>query len=427
MKLLSKIIYLLGAKVRNPSLFTIYENLKRTEFASRKELDTIQLEKLRSLLISAYQTSPFYTALFDEYGFDPNISAIEDLLVLPTINKSDLISYNKEIHSRATFSKKMLAETSGTSGEALAFYRNEEWDSTNRASVMRCYDWYGVKPWDKNGYFWGYNIDPKEAKKIKLLDKLQNRIRIFKYDDASITNFAKKLNQAKFLSGYSSMIYQIAKKVNQLNLSVNGIKMVKGTSEMILDAYQLEIEKAFGQKMISEYGAAEAGLIAFECPKGKMHINMENVLVELDESNEIIVTNLVSHSFPIIRYRLGDVISLSDEPCPCGRHHSVLKEIVGRKGSSVIGKNKEYPALTFYYVFKNIALKDDILINYKAEQREKGKILLKIEGMPNNAWETLIAREMKKYFDNDVTYTVTYIEKFESQVKKQQYFETFIK
>mgnify|MGYP000282295428 CR=1 FL=1 len=77
--------------------------------------------------------------------------------------------------------------------------------------------------------------------------------------------------------------------------------MVKGASEMILDAYQPEVDKAFGREMVSEYSAAEAGLIAFECPVGNMHINVEHVYVEVDESDEILVTNLYSHYFPIIR------------------------------------------------------------------------------------------------------------------------------
>ncbi|MCW8091288.1 phenylacetate--CoA ligase family protein [Alteromonas sp. ASW11-130] len=427
MKFLSKLIYVLGAKVRNPSLFPIYNQLKQTEFASLEELEAIQLNRLKALLKEAYTYSPFYKQLFDEHSIDVNITSLNDLSTFPTISKVDLIQHNDTIHSTQTFAKKLLAETSGTSGEALAFYRNEEWDSTNRAGVMRCYDWYNVKPWDKNGYFWGYNIDPNEAKKVKLLDRLQNRIRIFRYDDKSITNFAKELNSAKFLSGYSSMIYQIAKKVNQLNLKISGIKMVKGTSEMILDAYQPEVKQAFGCKMISEYGAAESGLIAFECPEGNMHINMENVYVEIDENKEIIVTNLVSRSFPIIRYRLGDIVSLADEQCKCGRKHTIVKEIYGRKGASIVGKTKDYPALTFYYVFKNIALKNDVLINYKAEQYRKGEVLLKVEGKPNTEWEQLIDKEMSKYFGEELSYSIQYTNKFESQLKKQQYFESFIK
>ena len=94
------------------------------------------------------------------------------------------------------------------------------------------------------------------------------------------------------------------------------IKMIKGTSEKYSINYQEEVKKAFGTKIVSEYGATESGVIAFECPEGNMHINMEGVLVEEIE-NEIVVTNLQMTSFPLIRYKLGDYIQLAPESKQC--------------------------------------------------------------------------------------------------------------
>ena len=69
------------------------------------------------------------------------------------------------------------------------------------------------------------------------------------------------------------MIYQTAKLINERGLlKPKGIKMVKGTSEKIFKNYHDEVIKAFGSKIISEYGATESGIIAFECPEGNMHI-----------------------------------------------------------------------------------------------------------------------------------------------------------
>ncbi len=423
----AKVVFWLGARMRNPSLKRIYDELKKQESLSLSDLQALQLNKLRKLLQLAYDYCEYYRDLFDSLNLHPrDIQTLEDLKRIPTISKQTLITENHRIHTTFPFKKRMLAETSGTSGEALEFYRNEEWDSQNRANVMRNYDWYGVNVWDKNGYFWGYNLDRKRSWKIRLLDWLQNRSRIFRYDDTSISEFARNLNGARYLSGYSSMIYQVAKKVNQLGLRVDSLKMVKGTSEMILEAYQPAVRQAFGRKMISEYGAAEAGLIAFECPEGRMHINMESVIVETDENNEIIITNLASLSFPIIRYRLGDCVTLSEEPCECGRSHPVIKDIMGRKGSSIKGKQQEYPALTFYYVFKNIAIETGVLINYKARQDKRGEVLITLEGESNDLWQALISTEMKKYFGDDLDYTLRYTSKFEQQVKKQQYFESFL-
>jgi len=96
---------------------------------------------------------------------------------------------------------------------------------------------------------------------------------LFNYKPNAIEVFVKKLKKASYLHGYSSMIYETAKLINQNNFEKpKKLKMIKGTSEKIYDSYQEEVKKAYGSKIISEYGAAETGIIAFECLKGNMHI-----------------------------------------------------------------------------------------------------------------------------------------------------------
>lgn len=99
---------------------------------------------------------------------------------------------------------------------------------------------------------------------------------------------------------------------------------------------------------------------------------MENVYVEVIDG-EIVVTNLLSRSFPIIRYKLGDAVVLAspDYKCPCGRNHPVVLDVCGRIGKNILGKTSKYPSLTFYYVFKNIAIQDGITLNYQARQDRK--------------------------------------------------------
>lgn len=408
--MISRLLFYLGVWWRNPSLSKSIKELMQTDFASLDDLEKIQEKKLHKLLNIAFEKSPYLKEKYFAAGVKrEDIKSIADLVKLPVIDKDELRINSSSINSTIKFKKIFLSETSGTSGQPLKFNKNEEWDSINRAAMFRGYSWYGVKPWDKNGYFWGYNIDIKSQKKIKLLDSLQNRFRIFSYEKDEIIRFSKKLSQAKYLEGYSSMIYEVAKIINltpQLEKPV-GIKLIKGTSEKIYDNYHDETIKAFGSKIRSEYGAAEAGLIAFECPQGYMHINSENVIVEI-EDGEILVTNLVSHSFPIIRYKLGDKISLAPEEfrCNCGRQHPVILDVLGRVGKKIIGFNETYPSLTFYYVFKNLALNSGIVLNYQAVQNKKGFVLLKIE--QDRLEEDLVSKELEKYFKNDIRFEVQY-------------------
>lgn len=424
---LAKLLFKVGGSYRNPSLWKEYERLKNSEWYSKKELEELQLERALKFFIFAEKYSPYYRDLFKSVGFSArSFDTLDKLKTIPVITKNNLIKFSKPIHTDFHFNKVFLAETSGTTGSALEFRKNERWDSINRASMMRAYDWYGIKPWDRHGYFWGYDISQDKALKVKFLDMLQNRFRVFEYSRNSIERFADRLLSAQYVAGYSSMIYEVAKIINEMNIEMQPLKLVKGTSEMILDIYQVESEKAFGRKITSEYGAAESGLIAFECPQGNMHINIENIITEVDENGEIIVTNLASYSYPVIRYKLGDVVSLSEGTCRCGRAHPVIKDILGRKGSSVYGKLNTYPALTFYYVFKNLALNNLVLLNYKAIQAERELVNIYIEGLDNKQYENILEDELVKYFSNDVIFKITYVNRFDKHRKKSQYFESLL-
>lgn len=410
--MLHKLIFKLGAAKRNPSLKKQLEFLLESDKWSYEKLEAYQLEKLKELLKFAYKYSPFYTAMFDKVGFVPDkITSVNDLKVLPVIDKKVLVEHNAEIQSRFPFKTLRESESSGTSGVSLKMYRNEEWDSGHRAALFRGYHWYGVKPWEREGYFWGYNIGAKQQRKIKFFDALVNRFRLFSYDDKSIVEFAKKLRKASFLTGYSSMIYEVAKYINKRNTQNDfHLKMVKGTSEKIFDKYQEEVKKAFGQKMISEYGACESGMIAFECPEGGyMHVVMENVVVE-EIDGEIVVTNLLSKSFPIIRYKLGDYVKLAPKKfkCSCGRNHPVVLDVLGRVGKKIIGVKSSYPSLTFYYVFKNLGQKG-IVLNYQAVQNEVGKITLRVE-QNTQEYEPQLRKELAKYFGTDLSIDVVWNE-----------------
>lgn len=407
--MVNKYLYILGVKHRNPSLLPYLDFLMESDRWSIEQLKEYQFKKCKELLIFSQKYSSFYRREFAEVGFNPhNMQTIEDIKKLPIIDKKVLIDYNKEIHTNYKFKKIIFGETSGTTGQALGFYRDEEGDSQNRAALFRGYSWYGVAPWERNGYFWGYNIDKRQRRKVEFLDLLQNRFRIFSYDEASIRQFIEKMRTATFIEGYSSMIYEAAKIINKLEHPIDfDLKMVKGTSEKIFDTYQDETQKAFGKKIVSEYGSCESGLIAYECPEGgHMHIAMENVYVE-EVDGEIVITNLMFRSFPIIRYRLGDAIKLapSDFKCQCGRSHPIILDVLGRIGKNVIGKNNKYPSLTFYYIFKNIALTKGVNLNYQAIQNEVGNIELNIE---QNSPELLsdLQHELVKYFNSDVSFSI---------------------
>ncbi|MGZ2368725.1 hypothetical protein ACXR6G_02960 [Ancylomarina sp. YFZ004] len=425
---LSKIIFQIGTKYRNPSLWQHYTELKQTEKYSLKELQAYQYSRLKNLLSFIGTNSPYYEKLFKSLSINPHAITFDDFLSLPINSKKELLNRKEGFYQKKMFEKEFLCETSGTSGEVLTFQRNESWDSFNRASMLRGYSWHDVKPWESNLYFWGYNTEASQRRRIRFLDFLLNRYRMFDYDEKSLLKLGKKLPKVKYIEGYSSVIYELAKLMEARGVVPDKLKMIKGTSEKIYPHYQDIVEQVFGHKIISEYGAAESGIIAFECAEGNMHINMEGVYVETDENNEIIVTNLHSYSFPIIRYKLGDSIKLAPEgkKCKCGIQHPIIEEVNGRVGKSIIGKDKKYPSLTLYYIFKNIYMKQRTQLNYQAHQVEKGKLDIWLKELVSDEIKALIFTEANKYFNTDLELRILHKANFRQQSGKLRDFITTI-
>ena len=415
-----KLIYKIGERYRNPSLQKKYAFLKASEKWNIEELENYQLLKLRELLKISINNSPFYKEKFKSIKIS-EINSLSDLKKIPITTKDELFTNNSVIHTNINFKKQFVARTSGSSGKSLVFNREETADSFNRAAIQRGYSWYSVKYWERNGYFWGMNFSLFNKYKNTLLDKLQNRFRVFSFEEKELKKFVIKLKNANYVHGYSSMIYQTAVLINAKNLSkLSKIKMVKGTSEKILDSYQKEVIRAYGSKIISEYGATESGIIAFECPFGHMHINMEGVLVE-EIDNEIVVTNLQMHSFPIIRYKLGDYIKLnvSKEKCKCGLEHQILEEVTGRIGENIHGFNKTYPSLYLYYIFKNLSKKYNIQLNHQIIQEKKGELVFLIEQSLDKQDENKLVCEIEKYFKKDIEFMIKTNIKFNTQTNNK--------
>ncbi|WP_335923202.1 hypothetical protein [Shewanella chilikensis] len=428
--MLNEIIYRIGVMKRNPSMNACYKELKKTEFASREELDKLQNERLQELMVFCYQNSSYYRNIFLAQKVNPieSVFKVSDLRFLPILDKKTLIKENESIHTikNYNFKKLFFSETSGSTGEALTFYKDERWDSYNRASINRGLSWFNVNPWDRNGYFWGFDFNFFKQFKIKFFDMLVNRFRLFSYSDKELSVFLKKCRKAKYLEGYSSMIYEVAKLANKNGIKIDNLSLIKGTSEKIYPYYHKETIKAFGCKIVSEYGAAESGIIAFECPEGQMHLNEETAIVEVVDGR-VIVTNLIARSFPTIRYDLGDFVELSEEKCSCGREHKVLKEVTGRVGSNILGENSTfYPSLTLYYVFKNIALQHGIELAYRCEQKVLGQLDVYIEHDMTKKLVKILDNEFKKYFNGNVSCNYYSTQSVRVKGKKLKDFVSFI-
>ena len=77
-----------------------------------------------------------------------------------------------------------------------------------------------------------------------------------------------------------------------------------------------------------------------------MHVWADLTLIEIldkdgnpvpdGESGEVVVTMLQKEAFPLIRYKIGDISTLTWEKCRCGRTHPRLGRITGRADDMIV-------------------------------------------------------------------------------------------
>ena len=161
---------------------------------------------------------------------------------------------------------------------------------------------------------------------------------------ANLQKFVERIRQfrPKMLFGYPSSLALIAQFAGEQGIALDGlgIRVAFVTSERLYEHQREAIENAFGCPVANGYGGRDAGFIAHACPAGSLHITAEDMVVEIvdpagnvlpaGESGEIVVTHMFTSEFPFVRYRTGDVGTLSDQPCTCGRGLPVLASVEGR-------------------------------------------------------------------------------------------------
>lgn len=108
--------------------------------------------------------------------------------------------------------------------------------------------------------------------------------------------------------------------------------IVAGEPGGSIPATRGRIEREWGARVIDHHGLTEVGPVSFECWEGPgfLHLNEAQFVCEvIDQASgeavpdgragELVVTNLGRVASPVVRYRTGDVVVRTSEPCPCGR------------------------------------------------------------------------------------------------------------
>ena len=396
---LSKALYYGVQTFTGMKLYARLKKLEETQWYAREDLKELQWQKLKSLLHHAYKNVPYYHNQFKKSGIIPeDIKEQNDFKQFPFLTKDDI--RNNFADLKAKNIKRFVPDcTSGSTGTPMTFLKERSTSGYFLAAKYRGHRWYDIDIGDKEVKFWGLPIDqtPKWRERIK--DFILNRTLFIVFDisrETLLQHFKACQNtRPKYMYGYASALYRFASLLKEENIDASSLnlKVVISTSEVLYDFERELIKSVFGCRVINEYGACEGGVMAFECPEGKMHITAENVYLEIikedgepakpGESGEIIMTELNNHAMPFIRYKIGDLATRVDEneKCECGRGLPLIGEIVGRAlDTAVTPTGKQLHAHVFNYVIRSAISHGADIREFKIIQKDKNNLLIKIAG-----------------------------------------------
>lgn len=321
---------------------------------SRQAIIEFQWNRARRMLKHAYETTTYYRTLFDSLGIRPEaIRHASNFPLIPTLEKSTIRGRLGDFISTA-FSKNQLKRnaTGGSSGAPLIFYQDSGYWNKRNLSVYYFDRWAGWNFGERQLIIWGLPANQSIANgaKEKLNSYWRNHWRFDGFDvtEAKMVNLYKKMGRwrPQTILAYASSLYGFAQCLHQNRLTPDWeLKGIISSAEMLHPHYRKLAEQVFQTQVFNRYGSREVGLIAMECGAGRMHINCNDVFLEIDSDDpythpgEIIITQLNNYGMPFIRYRIGDVGLLSNEVCPCGNRTPILGDLLGRTTATFRSKD----------------------------------------------------------------------------------------
>jgi phenylacetate-CoA ligase len=341
---------------------------------TRQDLLRFQQQRLASLVTYAIRHSPFYRELYGNIKMGGQLVLNE----LPIIDKATMMEHFDRV---STDPRLKLAElqahisqltrdeyyqgqyrvltTSGSSGvKGLFIFNRKEW-STILAGRFRNAIMMGASArFPKRlrmaciGADTPRHVSHRMAEASDMGHVKMQRL----HATSSIEHLVDALNafQPDYLTTYPSIASLLAIEQLEGNLDIHP-QIVETGAEMRTEEMGANIRKAWGVTPFNVYGTTETGAINVDCPFHRgIHLFEDLWIAEIvDEQNQpvpdgspghkVLLTNLFNFTQPLIRYEVSDMLTISPEPCPCGRPFRLIARIEGRSDDIVYLRSPQGP------------------------------------------------------------------------------------
>lgn len=320
---------------------------KDLETMPRKELDALQLERLKWVVDYCYRNVPFYHKRLDECGVTADkIKQLSDVEYIPFTTKEDIRdNYPFGLFAQPMKNIARIHASSGTTGKPTVVGYTKNDLNTWSDLVARLCVAVGVTDEDVVQISFGYGLFTGALGLHYGLEKIGAAvIPISSGNTEKQVMILKDFGTTALVSTPSYALYmsEVAREKGVLD----DLKLRLGLfgSEGCTPEMRDQVEKSFHVFATDNYGMSElmGPGVSGECIyRDGMHISEDHFLPELidsatgqvlprGETGELVITTLTKEGFPLLRYRTKDLTRLNYEPCKCGRTFVRMDKIKGR-------------------------------------------------------------------------------------------------
>lgn len=370
--------------------------LEATQWLPEEQIEQIQLEMLKQLLVYAGERVPYYTELFKRERFDPRgVTSRADLRALPVLTKDIIRERYLDLIDPAHRGKNLKKGTSGSTGAPLKFEYSLESEAFRRAVKLRGYRWAGFREGLPVFYYWAQVRPPPTGllgAKIRLDRALRREVFVdsMRQNRDTMSEAVRSCRRVRphVIIGYTQAMAVWARFILDRGLRDWADLPVLCAAEAVLPGDRSVLERAFGPAVFETYGSRETMLIGAECPAHTgLHLSEENLLIEVvrdgkkaapGENGDVLVTDLHNYGMPFIRYVNGDLATFAPPgPCPCGRGLRRLLRVDGRRAEMLRDpRGESIPGIVFHVLLSDA--RQEIIKQFQVVQSASGAVLLKV-------------------------------------------------
>ena len=335
---------------------------EKLETQSRADWDALKLELLKKHLHHAYANSPFYRQHFDAAGVHPDdVKSLADIRRFPFIEKKVLRERQEAVPPFGDLVAVperdivYISASSGSTGVPTASpFTAQDFDDWMDYEARQFWS-SGLRPDDRYCHSLNFSLFVGGpcvlgAQKLGALS-----IHAGTVPSERLLAIAKQFQATAIWTtpSYAWYLGETAIKEGidpKKDLAIRRI-FVAGEPGGSIPETRQRIEALWGAKVYDYYGLSDIfGACAGMCEEQHgLHWAEDHILVEVldpetgepvgdGERGELVLTTLKKTARPMIRFRTGDIVSFTDEPCTCGRTSQRMLGTHGRLDDMLIIK-----------------------------------------------------------------------------------------